>query len=217
MEYLNYFERKKHRIVSIRTVVFDIGNVLVTFDWNTYLERNFSDNTIIYEIQKTFSKRKFWEIMDMGLLSESEIISYLKNSASKYSQEIVYAYNNLGNSISKCEYTIPWILELKKFGLQVLYLSNYSFYTIVHNPQVFDFLDYMDGGILSSEVHILKPDVLIYQILFEKYKVSPSQSVLIDDSLHNINTANMLSMETVLFQKYTQAHRDLSLIISRSI
>lgn len=194
---------------TIKTIVFDIGNVLMTYDWEGYLNTLFPDNLIISEIRDSLAKCDFWKIMDLGLMSEDKLVSLLQNSAPNYPNEIIYTYQNLGNSLKRCDYSIPWILELKESGLQVLYLSNYSYNTICKNPDIFDFLNFMDGGILSSEVHMLKPNELIFNTLFEKYDVSPSASLLIDDDLSNIEAASGLGMDTILFQNYAQAHLEL--------
>lgn len=193
----------------IKTIVFDIGNVLMSYDWDGYLNSLFSDNSIISEIQDSLARCDFWKIMDLGLLSEDKIISLLQNTAPNYSKEIVYTYQNLGSSLKRCDYSIPWILELKESGVHVLYLSNYSYNTIYKNPNIFDFINFMDGGILSSEVHMLKPSEQIFNALFRKYDVFPSESLLIDDSLSNIITASKLGMDTILFQNYAQAHLEL--------
>lgn len=194
---------------TIKTIVFDIGNVLMTYDWDGYLNSLFSDKSIISVVQNSLAKCDFWKMMDLGLLSEDKILLLLQNTAPNYSNEIVYAYKNLGNSLKRCDYSIPWILELKELGIRVLYLSNYSYNTIYKNPDIFDFLNSMDGGILSSEVHMLKPSEQIFHALFSKYDVSPSESLLIDDTLSNIEAASRLGMDTILFHNYVQAHLEV--------
>jgi len=55
-----------------------------------------------------------------------------------------------------------------------------------------EFMDHMDGGVLSYELKIIKPNPAIYQALLDQYGLKPEECVFIDDTLKNIIAANEL-------------------------
>lgn len=197
----------------INTVVFDIGNVLVRFDWISYLITLLKDTTIVNIIQEAITKSNFWNEMDLGFLSENELIQLVQSYSSGYEKEVQLVYKHIGRSLIKCDYANSWINELKKKGYRIFYLSNYSKYTIQRNPDIYDFLPLMDGGILSSDIHLLKPDPSIYKALCNKYNLLPANCLFIDDSLRNIVTAQEMGMITYLFSDFRKAYTEINKIL----
>lgn len=68
----------------------------------------------------------------------------------EYEEGICVAVDHIGQCMSRREYDIPWIRELKRRGYTVLYLSNYSHYVTEAKPEVRDFLPEMDGGFFPA-------------------------------------------------------------------
>ncbi len=199
----------------IDTIIFDIGNVLVKFDWVSYLSTLFVDATIVNTIQEAIAKSDFWKEMDLGFLNENELIQLVQSYAPGYEKEVRLTYEQLGKSLIKCDYANSWLNELKEVGHRVLYLSNYSKYTILRNPDIYDFLPLMEGGILSSDVHVLKPDLSIYKAICQKYNLVPRNCLFIDDSLKNIVAAQEIGMKTYLFSDYLQAYIDVRKMLAK--
>jgi len=135
-------------------------------------------------------------------------------AAPEYAEEIRLTFENVGQCMSRMDYAIPWIKELKADGRRVLYLSNYSRHTMQANPDVLDFLPYMDGGIFSCDVGVVKPDREIYRKLCEKYSLKPAECVFLDDFETNVTAARAYGMNAILFQDYDQAHNDLASFLS---
>lgn len=59
-------------------------------------------------------------------------------------------------------------------------------------------LNLLDGGIYSCTAHYRKPDPEIYQILFEKYGLEPTECVFFDDRERNLKASEELGMPTEL-------------------
>ena len=195
----------------INTVVFDIGNVLADFDWGEYIKELVPID--IYPIIKKAMFSEFWNETDRGVLTDEELIRGFTERAGGYESEIRLAYDEIGRSLCQFDYAIPWIKELRSRGLRVLYLSNYSYHSMRANPEVLSFTEYMDGGIFSCEVHITKPDAAIYEALFRKYSLTPSECVFIDDNPANITAARRLGMTAIRFENYADTHEQLEKLI----
>ena len=78
-------------------------------------------------------------------------------------------FERLEGIIKQRDYAIPWIRELKESGYQVLVLSNFpkKVYELFQNEMTF--LQEVDGGILSYQDQVIKPDKAIYNLLMSRY------------------------------------------------
>ncbi|MGN0162252.1 MAG: HAD family hydrolase [Candidatus Ornithomonoglobus sp.] len=193
----------------INTVIFDIGRVLVDFDWGEYIY-NLFDSETAQIVKDAIFGGSFWNELDRGVLSRDEMLEGFNKNAPGYENEIRIAFDRVGDALALRDFTIPWICELKERGLRVLYLSNYSHHVTQCNPKVLSFTDYMDGGIFSCNVKLIKPDRRIYERLIELYGLTPSECVFIDDSAANIDAAKELGINTVHYKDYEQAYNELN-------
>ena len=79
-----------------------------------------------------------------------------------------------------------------------------------------DFLPSLDGYVLSCEVNLCKPEPGIYQALFDKYNLVPGECVFIDDLPRNIEMAQNLGMNTILFKGKGEADAELAEILKHA-
>lgn len=197
----------------INTVIFDIGNVLVDFDWGAYISKLFDEETYLIVKDALFGS-KLWNEIDRGVMSRDELLEAFGKRAPGYEEQIRIAFDRVGDSVKQHEYAIPWIEELKSKGLKVLYLSNYSHHVTQCNPSVLSFTDHMDGGVFSCMVKLIKPDHRIYEALFKQYGLKPAECVFIDDNAANIAAANELGLNTIHFTGYDEAYAKLNSMIN---
>lgn len=193
----------------IDTIIFDIGNVLIDFDWGEYIYSLFDKQTA--DIVKNAIFSEFWNEIDRGVLSDEEMIQGFIKRAGGYENEIRLAFAEVGRALAQRDYAIPWIRKLKSEGYRVLYLSNYSTHVMKSNPDALSFVNYMDGGVFSCEVKLIKPDPAIYKLLCDKYKLNPKNAVFIDDNAANIAAANVFGLNTVHFKDYNSARDELDI------
>lgn len=192
----------------ICTVIFDIGNVLVKFDWKTYVYGTFDTKTADALAEAIWASGH-WDEFDRGVLSDAQIIELMVEEAPEYRSEIHMVMDHVGGFLEQFEYAKNWIRELKDMGYQVLYLSNYGEFQMEKNPQVLDFVPLMDGGVFSCHVKLIKPDPEIYRILCEKYDLDPQECMFIDDNAANIAAAKEFGLHAVLFEGYEKSYREI--------
>ena len=181
----------------IKTVIFDIGNVLADFSWKPFFG-NFGFSEEVQErLARATVKSPDWNEMDRGAWDTEKYISdFIKNDPG-IEQEIRRVFQNISAIVSKREYAITWIKHLKEAGYQVLYLSNFSEIARAQCQDALSFMPYMDGGIMSFEVKMIKPDSDIYQALIDKYALIPEECVFVDDLWDNVQAAKALGFEGV--------------------
>lgn len=189
----------------IKTVIFDIGNVLMEFSWWPYVRSLFDEDTARV-ITDAFWKTGYWEEFDRGVLSYEEIVKLMEEAAPEYVKEIHLTLERVGECMRKHDYAIPWIKQLKEMGYQVVFLSNYSEFLMKLKPEVLDFLPYMDGGVFSCHVKLIKPDPAIYQVLCDKCNLVPEESLFVDDNAANIESAKEFGLHAIRFEGYEKSY-----------
>ena len=197
----------------ISTVIFDIGNVLVDFDWDGFIHRMFPGREeLITELDSAVWGSGRWDRLDAGDEPE-EVFSNIIAHAPNHEQELRKVFANVGDTLRKRPATHEWLKDIKSRGYRVLYLSNYSRYVMNLNPEVLDFLPLMDGGVFSCDVRLIKPDRRIYECLTEKYALVPGECVFIDDIERNVKAAIDFGFRAIQFVTFEQAKRDLNTLL----
>ena len=198
----------------INTVIFDIGNVLLSFDFGEYINDMFPDRDVCRKVRDAIFGSDFWNELDRGVLTREEMLAGFAKRAPGYEKEIEQAFDAVGLAITDRNYTKPLIRSLKDRGLRVLYLSNYSHHVMNAKPEALVFTKLMDGGVFSCDVKLIKPDPAIYRVICDKYSLDPAECVFIDDSAANISSAKGFGPNTIHFKNYEQMQSELSSILS---
>lgn len=198
----------------INTIIFDIGNVLADFSWKEFIKSKGYTGTMFDRIVKASIMNDNWDEYDKGLMSDEEIMQCFVDSDPEIEADIRKCFANIKGMVSRNDYAIPWINELKERGYKVLYLSNFSRKAEAECADALDFIPYMDGGILSYKDNVIKPMLEIYELLIKRYDLNPKECVFLDDTKINLTGASGFGIHTILFKNYIQAKEELERILS---
>lgn len=191
------------RDTGISTVIFDMGDVLVSANIKDYLTADPEvPNEIVDELLKLWFIDKDEVDDTMDLDTYREIVN--KRMGVEFSKYIPKLFQYNIDCVTAFDYTIPMIQDLKDKGYKVYYLSNWSAWTydLLQEAGKFDFLKLMDGGVFSYDAGYMKPDEEIYKILLNKYKINPEEALFFDDREENIEAANKLGIHGVHFPRH---------------
>ena len=72
----------------------------------------------------------------------------------------------------------------------------------------------MDGGLLSWNVKLIKPDPTFYQLLLDRYSLIPEESVFVDDLPANVEAGKKLGIHGIVFETPGQVWKDLEALNS---
>jgi HAD superfamily hydrolase (TIGR01509 family) len=109
---------------------------------------------------------------------------------------------------------IEAIRELKKLGHKNILLSNASHTHLVPIMKDLGIYRVFDRVFISSEIGLIKPDSRIYQFVLEQMSCLPSEAVMVDDSVRNVNAAQALGMAGVVYGAETDILSELNGITS---
>lgn len=193
----------------IKNIVFDAGNVLVTFNPDEYLDRLGYDKETKRAVEKAVFRHPLWNENDRGILSDEELLNGFIANAPEYEMQIRETFQKVGDSIELLPHTMDWVRDLKAKGYRLYVLSNYGEYTYKQTEHKLKFLPYMDGTIFSFAYKMIKPEREIYELLLEKFDLRAEESVFIDDRLENVEAARELGFCGIQFQNFEQVKREL--------
>lgn len=195
----------------IKNIIFDVGKVLIDWEpYSTMRELGFSE-AAIDAIRKNLFESNAWSEEDRGLMTPVEMEDYLVSFIPEYEREVRLFYKHATDSIMPRSYVIPWIKALKQAGFNTYVLSNFGGEAMKRGVQMggINFLDQLDGYLFSYEIHKVKPEPEIYTALFERYNLTPSECIFIDDLPINIEGGKAVGMDGIVFETFEQVCNDL--------
>jgi len=196
----------------IKNIIFDIGNVLTYYTWYEHIHSFGFPEEVCERITAATVKHPDWSEFDRGALQTEEIIDLMAKNDLGVEGQIRQMLSDITGLVSRADYAIPWICELKEKGYKVYYLSNFSEKAHVECSAALDFIPYMDGGILSYQEKVVKPEPEIYERLLEKYDLKARECVFLDDMQVNIDGAKRAGMEGILFTTKEEALPKLEML-----
>ncbi len=196
--------------MEIKNIIFDLGGVLI--DWNPdYMYKKIIPDQ---DQRKWFLENictlDWNEAQDGGRLIK-EANELLINQHPEYKELILAYYSRweemLSGSISGTVDIFKELKTNKKHGIYAL--TNWSAETFPRALEIFDFLHWFDGRVVSGEENTRKPHKEIYDIILTRFNLTPNSTVFIDDNLRNIKAAEELGIVTIHFQSPEQLRRSL--------
>lgn len=193
----------------IENVIFDIGGVLVDYHTDTYYENRGYSKEESRKLADATMRSTWWCEYDRGIFTEKEIRGFFEKDAPDLAGDIEKSLSDLKDIVTKRDSTIPWIQHVHARGRKAYFLSNFSLPALRDCEDAMAFRKVMDGGILSFEEGIIKPDAEIYKLILSRYQLNPEKSVFIDDTRRNLPMAEHFGIRTIHFQTLQQAQSDL--------
>lgn len=195
--------------MSIKNVVFDFGQVLVYFQPSYMVGAYVSDEEDKALIEEVVFDRLYWDRLDSGDISDEEVVSAIKTRLPErlwdVSEKIYYSwiYN-----IPEIEGMSELIDRIKnRYNVKVYLLSNISNYFASHSEEI-PILKKLDGCVFSAPIGIVKPNREIFEHLCKAYKLSPEETLFIDDRADNIEGALRCGLKGYIFDGDVNRLRD---------
>ena len=170
----------------------------------------FTDKIEGFLLELEDSLMNFRDVEHRGFVkTEEEILqSFIENNPD-YEQEIRQTFQEMGKTISLYSYTKDWIKYFKKRGYKLYILSNFSKPLYDRCQKELKFLELMDGGYMSWQIHCLKPEPEIFQKLITDFHIDPSRAVFLDDMIDNVAEARAQGLNAIHFTGKKQALKQL--------
>ena len=201
---------------KIDTIVFDLGGVLI--DWNPdYVYKTiFPDDEERKWFYENICTPDWNEEQDAGRTLQAATEELLKKFP-EHEKNIRIYYDRwqemLGGPIHE---TVDILHHLKhKTNIRLYALTNWSAETFPVALQLYDFLHWFEGRVVSGEEKTRKPFAEIYKRLVERYNIIPENAIYIDDNYRNLIPAKELGFNIIHFQSPQQFKKELVKLLGK--
>ena len=174
---------------EIDAVVFDVGNVLLSWKADELLQKLLPECPELHEeLAARVFRSPYWTMRDRGSASVEEVIAAMSASAPElepHIRRIMYGWIDL----PAMPEGIAALKTCKAHGVKLYALTNYADKEFAHACATHDFFSLFDGFVVSGRLHLVKPGLEIYAHLIHQFDLNPARTLFIDDSPLNIEAA----------------------------
>jgi len=192
-------------------IVFDLGNVLIPFDYNILIKKLDSLNTDLgkHFVDTYFANYEFHRDFERGKISDEKFIERMLEILDHSIDGETFC--NYFSCIFKQNKEVADLLPALKKKYKLILLSNTNSIHEKYGWERYDFLKYFDDLILSHKIGAVKPEEKIYRAV-EISSGSPSeQHIFIDDIEEYVNAAKNLGWDGIHFNGYNFLVKELKL------
>ena len=193
----------------VRTLIFDIGNVLADFNWRAYLAGWKLPEEERCIVERELFLSPLWKEIDRGKLSDEEILTRVCSKAPRLEETIRKIYGGAAVAVSQNDYAPGLLKRLKEQGFRIYILSNYGKTFYEEQLSHFEFLRYTDGQVVSYQEGHIKPEPEIYEKLLSRYGICPEEALFFDDLPENCRAAEAFGIHTIQVDGYESILRGL--------
>jgi HAD superfamily hydrolase (TIGR01509 family) len=179
-------------------VVFDLGKVLVDFDYSIAGRRLAARSSMsATEVQKYLDHSPLLFRYETGLMTRQEFYETVrahigfKGDLKEFGSFFADIFTEMPEMTALHE-------SLRQRGIPTYILSNTNDLAIEHIRRVFPFFANFDGYILSFEVGAMKPAPAIYEELERRSGKKMGQILYLDDRQENIDAGATRGWRTIL-------------------
>ncbi|MFD1122985.1 HAD family hydrolase [Methylophilus flavus] len=185
----------------VDTIIFDLGNVLIRWDPRFLYKQIFGDDVAAMEYFLTEVCHAEWnERQDKGGLWEDAVAEAIGRHPAHEANIRAYVDRWTEMISGPIEETVVILQQLREMNIRLLAMTNWSHESFPVAEELFHFLSWFEGIVVSGREKIMKPDPAIYKLIIERYQLNPSSTAFIDDSVKNVKAANAQGINGIHFQ-----------------
>ena len=197
----------------IKNLIFDFGKVLVDYDYFAILDKIFATHKQADDFYNHLMTEKWNERLDCEESPFEQIISEMQQVMPQYTKEIQLFGNRYTDFVlGEVKGMRALLVKLKSEGYKLYGLTNWCSKVHVTMKQ-YPIFQLLDGSIISSEVHLVKPTIAIYESLCRKFGLKEDECVVADDKIENVEAARQFGMKGICFSNVMQYENELRNII----
>lgn len=197
------------RQTKIKNIVFDLGNVILPFDYSAavkklnFIRGGYGDRFYNYQKENYSLHRSF----EKGITTEDEFISMMLKSI----DFIIDAdtFRQIYSDIFSVNNDVANLLPILKRKYKLVLLSNTNSIHKKYGYERMDFFKYFDKLILSHEAGAVKPEDAIYKCVEDFTGDNPDEHIFIDDIPDYVRAAINRGWDGIVFKNYFQLQEEL--------
>ena len=193
-------------MISYKNILFDMGNVLVTYNPEWVIRHYTEDEALIREVKNIVFHSQEWLLLDAGLIEEEKAErNWMERLSSDKAREIAHlSFQNWHlYNMKVIPGTAEIIRALKENGKEIYLLSNASMRLLSIYKEVIPAVECFSGIFYSAAHKCVKPQDIIYERFLKEYSLNPSDCFFIDDLEENISAAKAVGISGAVMKSRT--------------
>jgi glucose-1-phosphatase len=189
----------------LKNIIFDLGVVLINIDYKktekAFINLGFQNFSEMYN---QFSANEIFEKLETGNISNADFYAIIMKLSKQPITEtqIEDAWNEI-----LLDWRIESVAYLKKLSesYNLYLLSNTNaihqaafFKSLKNQTGITDLNSFFTKAYYSHEVHLRKPNTDIFEFVLKDASILAKETLFIDDSYNNIDTAKAMGFKTHL-------------------
>ncbi len=184
----------------IRNIVFDMGQVLITWTPEWVLSPFDLDEADRARMMREVFEASEWVMFDRGAVPPEEALARMLRRLPERLRPVAEqcAFSWWKQPFIETPGIRALIHELKEMGYGLYVLSNASRALHEYFPRL-PGAEEFDGLLVSADWGVVKPEHEIYEKFFEMFDLKPEECFFVDDSRMNIEGAEHTGMRGAVF------------------
>lgn len=193
----------------IKTLVFDIGNVLVEWNPIPYIRKVLGPDVDAAWWNRAVFEGVEWKNGDEGIFSRRQTREALMARYPDKAEEIGRLLDGCDGILVESGRNAKLLEKLHRAGFELYFLSNTNPDAFEHMQKTCSFFSQMDGGIASYKVGLMKPSHKIFEMFTDVYAKTPAECVFVDDTPANTAAARECGWNTVTLARIDDLESEL--------
>ena len=193
-------------MISYKNILFDMGNVLVSYNPEWVIRHYTEDEELIREVKNIVFYSQEWFLLDAGLIEEEKAErNWMERLSSDKARELAHlSFQNWHlYNMKVIPGTAEMIRALKENGKEIYLLSNASMRLLSIYKEVIPAVECFSGIFYSAAHKCVKPQDIIYERFLKEYSLKPSDCFFIDDLEENISAAKAVGISGAVMKSRT--------------
>src|ERR1051326_2750686 len=187
-------------MIRPHVVVFDLGKVLLDFDYSIAARKIAAKGKSVADNVKDFiSQSPLLFQYETGSIDKQQFYDAIC-AATGYCGEITEFAAFFSDIFKQIEPMVELQAHLHRIGIPTYIFSNTNDLAISHIRSSFPFFANFDGYILSYECGVMKPDARIYEIVEQQTARQKAEILYLDDRAENIETGLARGWQALLHE-----------------
>lgn len=197
------------KMIKIKNIVFDIGNVLVRWDPQSVVETLFPTHPDPTALTRKLFKDTPWYDINLGKITEPQLIQHYHQTLQIDPVKLEHLFHAIKESLIPIEGSFDLAKQLHLAGYPLYLLTDNTREIVRYLKTTYDFWPLFTGLVSSAEVGYLKPSSGIYNFLLNTYQLIPTETLFMDDLMMNVEGAKAVGMHSIQFTTVEQCVQDL--------
>lgn len=202
----------------IRNLIFDFGKVLVDYDFARVIRTFFNNEEDFEQFTQLVANQEFINKCDKEDVPFAELIRQQQELFPQWARPLQLFHDSyVDYVIGEMPGMRNLLTRYKAQGYKLYGLTNWCSVVHVVMQQYHEIFGLLDGQVISSEEHLLKPDVAIYNCLLQRFGLNPQECVFADDRAENVAGAQKAGLHAIVFHDAQQYEAELKAIIEKEL